>query len=99
MKRVLLIVAGIASIGMSVVCFNKDTGTYVGWQFYGGDAYTGIQHASADTGQNVKDLAEICRFGFGSVLLVGGIALVASGIPERKKKVTDTVEKETTTLS
>lgn len=86
MKKFVLIIAGIASIALSVVCFDKPRGMYVSEKYYGGDAYTGIQQAAAKTGQNVQDLIEINRFGFSSILLVGGLALIASGIPESKMK-------------
>lgn len=61
-------------------------GYYVFEKQYGGDAYTGVQNAAAVTGQNVKKLTEINQFGFGSILMVGGVALIAAGIPESKKR-------------
>ena len=47
---------------------------------YGGDAYTGIQNAAATTSKNVRDLAGIVQFGFGSILLVMGLTLVGFGL-------------------
>ena len=47
---------------------------------YGGDAYTGIQNAAATTSKNVKELAGIVQFGFGSILLVMGLGLVGLGL-------------------
>ena len=69
-KNILFILVGIVSIGLSISCFNADTGQYVSENYYGGDAYTGIQHAAAETGQNVRDLAKLAAKGFGSILLV-----------------------------
>jgi hypothetical protein len=61
-----------------------DDGDYVAKNYYGGDAYTGIQHAAAETGQNVRALTKLATKGFGSILLVGGLALVVVGIPSKK---------------
>lgn len=74
------------SIGLSISCFNADTGDYVSRESYGGDAYTGIQHAAAETGQNVRALAKITSKGFGSVLLISSMKLIVLGIPGAKKK-------------
>lgn len=41
-----------------------DTGTRTSYSYYGGDAYTGIQQAAADTARNVRSLAEITNKGF-----------------------------------
>ena len=89
MKKALLIISGVISIALSVMCFSLSDGTYVHKNYYGGDAYTGIQHAAADTGENVRALSKINRFGFSSVLLIGGLALIASGIPNRKNNAAD----------
>ena len=72
-----------ASAGSTVT---GSTGTYTSYSFYGGDAYTGIQQAAADTARNVKTLAEIVLSGFrsvsrgngaGYILLVMGFGLIA----------------------
>lgn len=85
-KNILFILVGIVSIGLSISCFNADTGQYVSENYYGGDAYTGIQHAAAETGQNVRNLAKLTAKGFGSILLVSGLALIVVGIPSKKKE-------------
>lgn len=85
-KNILFILVGIVSIGLSISCFNADTGQYVSENYYGGDAYTGIQHAAAETGQNVRDLTKLTAKGFGSILLVSGLALIVVGIPSKKKE-------------
>jgi len=84
LKSILFILVGIVSIGLSVSCFNADDGEYVAENYYGGDAYTGIQHAAAETGQNVRTLTKLATKGFGSILLVGGLALIVVGIPSKK---------------
>lgn len=86
LKNVLFILVGIVSIGLSISCFNADDGIYVDKNYYGGDAYTGIQHAAAETGQNVRALTKLTAKGFGSILLVGGLALVVAGIPSKKNE-------------
>lgn len=74
-----MIVVGILAIILAIVCFSKDAGnTSLGYA-YGGDAYTGIQNAAAQTANNVFYLAKIVRFGFSSVLLVLGLGMVAVG--------------------
>ena len=46
---------------------SSDTGTRTGYKSYGGDAYTGIQQAAADTARNVKTQSEIIISGFRSL--------------------------------
>ena len=86
LKSIFFILVGIVSIGLSISCFNADDGDYVEKNYYGGDAYTGIQHAAAETGQNVRALTKLATKGFGSILLVGGLALVVVGIPSRRNE-------------
>lgn len=57
-----------------------DVGEYCSDSMYGGDAFTGIQNASATAARNVETLTKVVRTGFGSILLVGGIALIAFSI-------------------
>ena len=74
-----MVVVGILAIILAVVCFSMDVGnTSLGYS-YGGDAYTGIQNATAQTANNILYLAKISRFGFGSVLLVLGLGMIAAG--------------------
>lgn len=94
-----LIVVGILAIILAIVCFCKDVGSASLGYSYGGDAYTGIQNAAAQTANNILHLAEIARFGFSSVLLVLGLGMIVEGsrisvgnadraiIPEEQEKV------------
>ena len=87
MKKVcsiLLIAIGIVSIVLSIVVFAKDTGNWERENLYGGDAYTGIQNAAAQTANNVQELSKIAKLGFGSILLIGGAALVVCGLPKKE---------------
>ena len=55
-KRIILILTGLISLGLSIGAFSKDEGKNVSYDYYGGDAFTGIQNAAADTGKNVRTL-------------------------------------------
>lgn len=68
--------SGVLSFIFGLVVMVKDTGIQSYSEIYGGDAYTGIQNAAADTANNVKNLAEICKFGFGAFLIVLGMAII-----------------------
>lgn len=75
---VLLLATGILSIILSVYSFNSLIGASVSQKVYGGDAYTGIQNAASQTANNVREMAEMMSFSFGSILLVGGLTLIFS---------------------
>ena len=79
-RSIVLIIVGIIAIGLSIKCYSIDDLDYETNSYYGGDAYTGIQNAAATTSKNVKELAGIVQFGFGSILLVMGLTLVGVGL-------------------
>lgn len=79
-RSIVLIIVGIVALGLSIKCFSIDDLNYASNSMYGGDAYTGIQNAAATTSKNVKELAGIVQFGFGSILLVMGLGLVGLGL-------------------
>ena len=79
-RAIVLIVIGVIAIGLSIKCFTIDELDYETRSMYGGDAFTGIQNAAAVTSRNVKELAEIVKFGFSSVLFVMGLTLVGFGL-------------------
>ena len=74
----MLFMIGILSVILSIMVFGMDSSTYVSWKSYGGDAYTGIQNAAAVTANNISDLIDLIAFCGGSILLVGGLAMIAS---------------------
>ena len=80
LRSIVLIVIGVIAIGLSIKCYSIDELDYESESMYGGDAYTGIQNAAAMTSRNVKELASIVQFGFGSVLLIMGLTLVGVGM-------------------
>lgn len=79
-RTVILIIIGVISIGLSIKCFSFKELDYEPKSMYGGDAFTGIQNAGAQTSENVKELANIVKFGFGSVLLVTGLGFLGVGL-------------------
>ena len=54
----------------------QDVGYWEASISYGGDAYTGIQNAAAQTANNVQDLAEIAAMGFGFLLISLGLFMI-----------------------
>lgn len=89
-KGLAFAVTGLVSAILGIVAYCLDSGSYESSVTYGGDAYTGIQNAAAQTANNLTDLADICKFGFGSILLITGIILIVSAvlnfIPDEKTK-------------
>lgn len=69
-------ISGIISIIFSIIVFCMDNGSWENSLQYGGDAYTGIQNAAAQTANNIQALCDILKIAFGAVLLVGGIVLI-----------------------
>lgn len=83
MKKVISIlgiITGAISVVLSFVIFDMNVGAYEASHTYGGDAYTGIQNAAAQTANNIIKVSEILKFGFGCVLLIGGLSLVLFSI-------------------
>ena len=70
-------IGGFISIILGFVVSGMSTGSWESSSSYGGDAYTGIQNAAAQTANNVQDLAEILKTGMSSALIIFGIAMIA----------------------
>lgn len=66
-------ISGILSVLFGLITLSQDTGSWESSTSYGGDAYTGIQNAAAQTANNVQDLAEIVAMGFGFLLIALGL--------------------------
>lgn len=96
-RTVIFIIIGVVSIGLSIKCFSFKELDYETKSMYGGDAFTGIQNAGAQTSENVKDLANIVKFGFGSVLLVAGLGFLGIGLttPVTKREQEDNTQEDT----
>ena len=58
----------------------SSTGSWEASNSYGGDAYTGIQNAAAQTANNVKYVGEMIRFALGAQMLVLGLAMVLGSL-------------------
>lgn len=84
-KAIATMAIGVLAVILSIVCFSMDIGGTERNEIYGGDAYTGIQNAAAQTTRNVKALASIAKFGFGSILLVAGCYLIVTSLPEKEQ--------------
>ncbi len=68
--------SGIASVALGILIGEMSVGSYESAKAYGGDAYTGIQNAAAQTANNVQYLCELVREGFMYVLFaIGAIAI------------------------
>lgn len=96
-KRIILIFTGLISLGLSIGAFCKDDGNYVSYNYYGGDAFTGIQNAAADTGENVRTLTESVNYGFGSILLVCSLGCFAFAFSPCENSKKDNQESPTPT--
>lgn len=66
---------------------DMDTGTRTSYSYYGGDAYTGIQQAAADTARNVVSLARINNKGFS--IISRGLSQISSDIRNSALAVID----------
>ena len=86
-RSTIFMIVGVLSIIMSIVCFSSKVPNGESDMVYGGDAYTGIQNASASTSRAVVELAKITKLGFGSVLLIAGFTLIGVGstMPVQRK--------------
>lgn len=69
-------ISGVISIIGASVVNARGTGAYEAATSYGGDAYTGIQNAAAQTANNVQSLAFLVQTGMSRLLIVLGIALI-----------------------
>ena len=79
-KKVSFSLVGIASIVLGVICFFFDVGRYANLESYGGDAYTGIQNAAARAANNIQLLSIIVKCGFGFLLIITGLILIAIAV-------------------
>ena len=80
LKRIAFLSIGLIAIILAIICACADNGTYESAKYYGGDAYTGIQQAAAQTANNLIDVADIVKFGFSSLLAVIGLLSAAYGL-------------------
>lgn len=84
-KKIIFILIGIIAIVFSILMINADCGGHESFYTYGGDAYTGIQNAGAQTANNVQDLAVINSAGFSFLFALIGLFSIAYGIFLKEK--------------
>ncbi len=70
------IISGFLSCFFGKIILDMPTGYDYSLKEYGGDAYTGIQQAAAQTAVNVHKLNKIIASGIGYLLIVLGIVVV-----------------------
>lgn len=67
-KKVAFSIIGVVGIILSIICLLQDVGKEAEMQYFGGDAYTGMQHASAYAANNVLALTKLIKVGISSLL-------------------------------
>ena len=87
------ILAGALSIVMSIVTFCLSTGLSESNSRYGGDAYTGIQNAAAQSANNIMYSNIILKIALGSLLLVVGIVLICYFVGNLKKQESELTDR------
>ena len=98
-KNIIIMIIGILSIILGIICFTKDNSAHSSYYSYGGAAYTGIQNASAATANRISDLIGVAKLGFGSILLIGGLCLIVYSIPMVNSEEGKILEKESAVIS
>ena len=74
---ILGMISGAASFFAGIGVFGMSCGSYEANRSYGGDAYTGMQNASAQAANNIQDTNEMLQTGMGAFLCVFGVALIS----------------------
>ena len=92
---ILISILGILMVIHGIVSVTWYVGDWTAYEYYGGDAYTGIQHATAAAANNVDEIGDylqtFCNISYcyaGIFLIIIGIYLLAcsiSTLPEKKK--------------
>ncbi len=105
MKKHFKFLVGIALIALGVFALNLNSVDYYGQKTertaYGGDAYTGIQNAAADTANNINKLGNTIAeshskqmtFVGTSMIVFGALTIVYDLLGNNKKK-SETEEKK-----
>lgn len=75
--NILGMIGGALSIFAAVQVKLLDVGSWEAAEYYGGDAYTGIQQASAQTANNVLEGMRMLQTGLSGFLLAFGLATIA----------------------
>lgn len=89
-KKITFSIIGVVGIILAIVCLLQDVGKVAEIQYFGGDAYTGMQQASAYTANNVLALTKLVKVGFSSLLVL--LSLLSFGYGFFSDSETKTVE-------
>lgn len=79
-RSIIFIIIAIVAFTFSSKIDDMGNGDYVSSSRYGGDAYTGMQNASAETGCNVYKGNQIMQKGFKYIFILAGLGFLAVGI-------------------
>ena len=97
------IIIAIVSFIFAIVIGAQSSGSYELSQAYGGDAYTGIQNAAAQTANNImysNEIIKLCACGIfvilGSILAILGIYFVSESNKEASQASVDNNSKKKT---
>ena len=82
--KLIMIIKNVCGIAIGIIALVKSSSVngesfysrYTEHNYYGGDAYTGIQNAAADAANNASDLSGCICAGFSAVLLIAGLILI-----------------------
>lgn len=70
--------SGILSLIIGFISFNLASGIIPGYNYYGGDAYTDLQHAISDACYNLHVLIDNINFGLGFLFIIAGLTLICA---------------------
>lgn len=79
-RSIAFVIIAIVSFTFSSKIEDMNNGDYVSSSRYGGDAYTGMQNASAETGCNVYKGNQIMQKGFKYSFILIGLGFLAVGL-------------------
>lgn len=83
---VLFLLIAVLSLFFAFNCFGMYSGGYESNETYGGDAYTGIQNAAAQTANNVQFLNQNITTAFGYVFVLSAATFASIGIVKLASK-------------
>ena len=95
--KIAFVLIGVLALVLALISFTAEVGFSESDNRYGGDAYTGIQYAAAQTARNLVAVGEMLQKGIGSILVVHGLAFITIGISiqNTEKEFCATPTKET----
>lgn len=96
-KKILALVLatiGLLAVILGLSAYGLKTDYYESNSAYGGDAYTGIQNAAAQTANNVRYVTEAIASVGGSILLITGLVLMVVGVKSFVEELGAVAEKK-----